>query len=298
MKNDYEEKKIHGSLLFPFQYYHSHTGSSVKILVPFHWHQNMEILFVEKGPFRIYADGVSEDGNTGDIFFFNPEQLHQICGTDEENSYYSFVFSLSMLNFQEQDYTQTAILNPLCKERWFPLKISPDTAGYTEISRILYRLKEHNTEQPAAYQLLTKAELYRLIAVLEQNHLFLTEAGHMSRQHSQTALRLKEVINYVAEHYKENISLEQAAGIMHMTPKYFSNYFSSTLYISFVQYLNRFRIEKACLLLQTTDMPVMEVGFEVGYENFSYFIRRFREFQGCTPSDYRKQLNQNSSSVK
>ena len=81
---------------------------------------------------------------------------------------------------------------------------------------------------------------------------------------------------------------------MHMTPKYFSNYFSNTLFISFVQYLNRYRIEQAAILLQTTSLPVMEVGFEVGYENFSYFIRRFKEFQGCTPSDYRKKLSQHT----
>ena len=291
MKTDFEEKVIHGSFLFPFQYFHSHRNSTVKILVPCHWHENTEILFIENGPLQIIIDGISFTGNTGDIFFFNPERFHQINGTKLDNSYYSFVFSLSMLDFQTEDYTQAALIRPLCRERWFPSRVSSETPGYPELLQIMHTLRDLSVNRPVAFQLLIKAELYRLIAILEQHGLFLLESSQISRSHSQTALRLKEVLQYVAEHYQENITLEQAASVMHMTPKYFSNYFSSTFHISFVQYLNRYRIEKACLLLQTTDMPVMEAGFEAGYENFSYFIRRFKEFQGCTPSDYRKRLN-------
>ena len=81
MKTDFEEKVIHGSFLFPFQYFHSHQNSTVKILVPCHWHENTEILFIENGPLQIIIDGISFTGNTGDIFFFNPERFHQINGT-------------------------------------------------------------------------------------------------------------------------------------------------------------------------------------------------------------------------
>lgn len=292
MKSDLEEKCVHGSPLFPFQYFHSRKDPSVKIFVPCHWHTNIEIVFVEKGPLRIVTDGISRTGQTGDIFFFNSEQLHQINGTKVDNSLYSFVFSLSMLNFQENDYVQNTLIEPLCRERFFPPQLSPQAPCYADVCRELNELRCLSISRPAAYQLIIKAELYRLLAILEQHDQFIPGVRQFSRGHSQTALRLKKVLQYIAEHYKENISLNQAAAVMHMTPKYFSNYFSSNLHINFVQYLNRYRIEQASILLQTTDLPVMEVAFESGYENFSYFIRRFKEFQGCTPSDYRKNLNQ------
>ena len=48
------------------------------------------------------------------------------------------------------------------------------------------------------------------------------------------------------------------------------------------------RIERASRLLRETDQPIMDIGFTVGFENFSYFIKRFRTVFGCTPSAYRK----------
>ena len=294
MKSDLEEKYVHGSAMFPFQYFHSHTSESIPITVSCHWHTNMEIIFVEKGSFLVVIDGCNYTGQAGDIFFINPEQLHQISSTQNGSSFFSFVFALKNLFFQENDYTQTIYLSPLTGKLWFPSCITKDSPCRVSIENILFELRRLSLERPDAYQLLVKARLYEMIAVLHQYDQFILQSQQTTRTHSSTALRLKEVLQYVSVHYKENITLEQAASIMHMTPKYFSNYFSNTFCISFVQYLNRYRIEQAAILLQTTSLPVMEIGVEVGYENFSYFIRRFKEFQGCTPSDYRKKLSQHT----
>ena len=291
MKNDLEEKRVHGSLLFPFQYYTAEQGrhGRPEIFVACHWHDDVEILTVAKGTLQIMVDGRELRGEEGDIFFFNSGQIHQIQGNGFENDYYSFVFSMKSLDFRENDYTQTTIIDPIGDQRWFPQKIGSVQNGHAELLQVLEELRSLCTRQPTAYQLLIKANLYRVLALLEQNQQFVVRS-QLQREHSTTALRLKEVLRYVAEHYQEHISLEQAAEIIHMSPKYFSNYFSETFHVSFVQYLNRYLIEQSCILLQTTPLSVMEVGFQVGYGNFSYFIRRFREFYGCTPSDYRKRL--------
>ena len=291
MKADLEEKYIHGSALFPFQYFHSHTSESVNLVVPCHWHTNLEILYVESGSFLVVIDGNIYTGHTGDIFFINTEQLHQITSTEQGSSYYSFVFSLKNLYFQENDYAQTLFLEPVQEKLWFPAQLKPENPCYNSCQKILATMQNLSQERPTAWQLLTKAELYGLIAVFYQYDQFILKNQQGVKTHSPVAMRMKEVLQYIAVHYKENITLKQAASIMHMTPKYFSNYFSTIFCTSFIQYMNRYRIEQAAILLQTTSLPVMEVAFEVGYENFSYFIRRFKEFQGCTPSDYRKKLN-------
>ena len=54
------------------------------------------------------------------------------------------------------------------------------------------------------------------------------------------------------------------------------------------QLLQAFEREQAARLLRETDLPVMEVGFSVGFDNFSYFIKRFRSVYGVSPSHYRK----------
>lgn len=286
MRNDLEEKKIHGSLLFPFQYYAKQQDNAA-IFIPCHWHEEIEVLVIEKGSFTVIIDGNAFTGSAGDVFFFHSCQLHQIQGHPGKNAFYSFVFSLHALYFREQDYVQTTLLEPLGEKWCFPKLVAPGNPCYRGLIAILEELRRLEKERPVAFQLLVKAELYRMIALFKQHQAFVLKEKP-SQEHSYTALRLKQVLQYIADHYMEPLSLEQAAGIMHMSAKYFSSYFSDALHISFVQYINRYRIEQACILLQTTALSIMEVGQQVGYCNFSYFIRRFKEFQGCTPIQYRR----------
>ncbi len=144
--------------------------------------------------------------------------------------------------------------------------------------------------QPDSYRLMTKILLYKVILLLEVNQLFVPVASYKSMTHSHSATRVKELMDYVSKNYQDRITLEQAADIMHMSPKYFSTFFTKTFLISFVQYVNHYRIDQACILLKTTDLPVMEVSFKVGFENFSYFIRKFKEIKGYTPKEYRKKM--------
>ena len=288
MRSDLEEKKIHGSPLFRFQYYPKPEGCT-ELLVPCHWHEEVEILVVEKGTLTILIDGKHLTSSEGEVFFVNSGQLHQMQGSGSGNVFYSFVFSMRALDFKENDYAQTTLLAPIGEKWCFPERILPLHPCSYPLMNIMAELRRLVEERPVAYELLVKAELYRLIALFRQHQAFVLKETQ-TPEHSYTALRLKSVLQYVADHYMESISLEQAADIMHMSPKYFSSYFSDTLHISFIQYLNRYRVEQACILLQTTALSVMEIGRAAGYANFSYFIRRFKEFQGCTPLDYRKRL--------
>ena len=74
MKNDLEEKRVHGSLLFPFQYYTAEQGrhGRPEIFVACHWHDDVEILTVAKGTLQIMVDGRELRGEEGDIFFLIP----------------------------------------------------------------------------------------------------------------------------------------------------------------------------------------------------------------------------------
>ena len=57
-----------------------------------------------------------------------------------------------------------------------------------------------------------------------------------------------------------------------------------------LQYVNNKKVERAQLLLYTTDMPVKEVAYELGFSDHSYFIRMYRKLTGITPQEYRRQL--------
>ena len=86
----------------------------------------------------------------------------------------------------------------------------------------------------------------------------------------------------------EPLSLPAVAAEFGLSPQYFSTFFRDNFGRTFTQHINSLRIEQAARLLRETDLPVMEVGFRVGFDNFSYFIKRFRLVYGVSPSHYRK----------
>ena len=90
------------------------------------------------------------------------------------------------------------------------------------------------------------------------------------------------------EHFTEPLSLPEVASHFGLSPQYFSTFFRENFGRTFTQHINSLRIEQAARLLRETDLPVMEVGFSVGFDNFSYFIKRFRSVYGVSPSHYRK----------
>ena len=73
-----------------------------------------------------------------------------------------------------------------------------------------------------------------------------------------------------------------------MNEQYFCRFFKKALGKSPISYLNEYRIKQAMLLLQTTDMPVMDICLDCGFNNLGNFLREFKKNTGLTPLQYRK----------
>ncbi|MCD7736226.1 MAG: AraC family transcriptional regulator [Lachnospiraceae bacterium] len=288
MATDLEEKKNHGTDYFPFECYGAQADTN-RYVVYYHWHRQMEIICVNQGELVLMVEGETHVGYAGDIFFINPRQVHQLVLEKSNSSYFSFVFDLEWLDFKDEDYVQTTILNPLKKDLGFPLKVTSEQSCHKILLRDIQSIRQIYVMQPDSYRLMIKILLYKLLLLLESNQLFVPVRFTGTIVQSQTTIRIRELMDYIAGHYQEHISLEEGADIMHMSPKYFSSFFAKTFLISFTQYVNHYRIDQACILLKTTDLPIMDIAFETGFENFSYFIRKFREFKGSTPKEYRKE---------
>lgn len=288
--HDLEEKKNHGNRQFPFAYYYANTYDA-PCVVSYHWHKETEIIYIEAGEVIVTIDGSTSIGTEGEIFFINPNQLHQVMIEKEDSCYFSFVFDMDWLDFKNEDYVQTTLLTPLKKDLGFPTLVKPDFSCHEALVRELRSIRQIYEMHPDNYQLMIKLNLYRIILMMAANQLLVPGTSHGAMGHSPSAIRIQELMEYITHNYQEHITLEQAAEIMHMSPKYFSSFFSRTFLVSFVQFLNSYRIDQACILLKTTDMPVLQISFEVGFENISYFTKKFKELKNLTPKEYRKRTN-------
>ena len=102
--------------------------------------------------------------------------------------------------------------------------------------------------------------------------------------------RMKRVLEYVHSHISDNIGVEQLANVACITKPYFIRLFKHEFGFPPVQYINRKKVERAQLLLFTTDKAVKEVAFILGFSDQNYFIRLFHKLTGITPQEYRRKL--------
>lgn len=119
----------------------------------------------------------------------------------------------------------------------------------------------------------------RLIVSIH-NHLMFMETVN-------TPDKLSLMRRYVENSYMKTISIPVAAGRFHMSPGYFSHFFKQEVGISFMNYVNFYRIHKAGEMLQDTKLSVSEISFLVGFGSISQFNRVFRGVTGRSPRDWR-----------
>lgn len=93
---------------------------------------------------------------------------------------------------------------------------------------------------------------------------------------------------YIQSNYKYRLSLREIAKALHSNPSYVSRCFSEREGITVTEYIRYVRVERAKMLLLTTDAPIGNIALNIGFEDVNYFSRVFRKTQGCSPLQYRK----------
>lgn len=122
-----------------------------------------------------------------------------------------------------------------------------------------------------------------LIYIFRQTEM--RDSGNGSEMTDQSMI---EAAQYILEHYVEEISLEDMAERFQMSTSYFSRKFKSVTGFGFKEYVNALRLKNARMLLKGTNLSIMEISEQCGYENSNYFGDVFKKMEGISPREYRK----------
>ncbi len=281
------EKRAHGTQGFPFQIY-SAPEAQDSDLVPYHWHPEMEIITVLQGQVCVTIADKQYIGSMGDVFFVSAGELHEIRG-GVGNLFRAFVFPMDFLQFRRTDIAQSQLLAPLADGGLrLPSYVAGDTALGQELFQELKKMIRICADQPFGHQLLVKSSLLYMIGSVAAARM-LTQHPIQPKEEYRIEL-LREIVEYLGEHCTEKLRLADVAARFGLSPQYFCSFFKESSGRTLVQHLNFLRIERASRLLRETDQPVLEISLSVGFENVSYFIKRFRQVYNCTPTDYRRSV--------
>ncbi|WP_026021452.1 response regulator [Paenibacillus senegalensis] len=131
--------------------------------------------------------------------------------------------------------------------------------------------------------------LQGMIRVLELSLAKWVElACNLRSQESGPGL-IEKAKRYIDAHYQHDIGIEEVAEHVEISFSYFCTLFKQTAGCTFLEYLTRFRIGKACQLLRESEVKVFQIASLVGYQDPRYFTQVFKKMMGMTPSEYREQ---------
>lgn len=276
----YQEHKQRGSNSFPLDIYKQHLTN---YMVELHWHPEIEILYGREGEVAVYASEEHFTLKEGEICFINPEELHSYTPITEGPRYDAIVFDASLFRFQDAHFFEKEFTEPVMAGMLkFPRKITKSHPQYDLLRSIIYPICNGKSDNKA----MIFAGLLTLFAALQEYSLMekAIEGAVVDKRMDD----IKKCIHYMRGNYSDRITLSELADLVHMSTNYFCSYFKKQTGLSPFTQLNYIRVKQATQLLVQSDDSIAAIAEQCGFENVSFFIRKFKEVQGCTPSAYRK----------
>lgn len=248
----------------------------------YHYHPEYELVYVMAGNGTRQVGNHTSNYENGDLVLMGPDLPHSGFGLNSRGSieqvvvqFKRDVFGPSLLQMPEMK-----LINALLDKSKYGISFGETTKE--KVTKKLLRLLKL---QPFERFL----ELIHILQVLAgtEDYTLLNAQVALPTTIRKVHIRLQNIFNYVEQNYQEEINIKKVADIAHLTVPAFCNYFKKIMTITFTDFMNQFRIEKACILLQQ-EKSVGEVCFECGFNNVPYFNKVFKNIIKKTPSEFKK----------
>ena len=259
----------------PVNYSFRSTKQEGQIIAHPHWHEAVEVLYINQGQAMQQLDGVQFPLAEKDIVIIWKNQIHSTISLPGSTCEIQ-VFQLS--------YPDVAELVPPLH---FYAPVRNTDPMYAQIYQIISHLSEELKRKETAYEYLVKAAVYQLYAVVIRNLALLP--ADLNRPSSLKEPVMK-AFHYLEENYASPITLPDAARSVHLSVAQFMRIFKQATGMTYKQYLNFYRIEKSTELLRQ-GQSVTETAFACGFSNVNTFIRLFRKFKSSTPAQFAQKRN-------
>ena len=283
------EKTSHGKKTFPYIVYHARIPEWL-LYFPLHWHDEFEIILVTFGQGIFTVNGRKYLCEKDDIILIPSGAIHSMEQQENFNvEYFNILFSFSLLEENPDSHCSRQFFSRISENvilKNYHLK--KDSSLNSQLLPLVKDLVLHRAEKYSGYELMIKARLFEILHIIINQDLNEGAYKNQSERERINTERLKKILSYTAEHFSERITIEEAASICSVSPSRFMSIFRSQTGMSYIQYLNDYRLEASAELLSSGNFSVTEAAIKNGFENISYFIRAFRKKFGCTPLEYRK----------
>ncbi len=274
----------HGSNRYPFAYYPDNIWKYDFHRIDWHWHHELEFLYVAEGTALCLIGTKKIELHKGSGIFINSGVLHRFEAHSSTLAP-NIVFSPTLLAPENSLIYEKYILPVINSSVPYQIFSSSNSVENHILQLLLQIFTIQETEQD--HELYTTQLLFQLWNTLQRNMDWTSDSNSIHRLNHKQA-RLQAMMQYIHDHYMEEITLEMIAASAAISKSGALHIFQSGIHCSPVAYLIQHRLTQAAEQLYITQKSVSSIAKETGFASSGYFCRKFRQYYHMSPNEYRK----------
>lgn len=254
---------------------------------PKHSHNYIEVIYMCSGSTRHLIDGVEIVLKEGELLFLNQNAMQEIFPAGENDIAVNFIILPEFFDYglklmgNEENLLREFVIDCLTGKN--------DAVGYMHF-KVADVLPVQNLVENLIWSIWHKQPNKRSMNQVTMGLLFLQLLNHMDRMEASADNSVQklviDVLGYIEEHYRDG-ELTQLAKLLNYDAYWLSKEIKKRTGKNYTELVQAKRLNQAVYLLENTNMPVLDIGLAVGYDNQSYFHRIFQKRFGVTPKKYR-----------
>lgn len=252
---------------------------------PYHYHPEYELTYITAGIGKRYVGSHMSDFKKGDLVLLGPNLPHcwKLDTYVTENEAAKATVLQFTMNSISTDFMEKAELSEIKR---LLMKASHGISFHGRLNNVirkhLFKLKTTN----GLKGIITFLEILEQLSSM-QDFTILASSDSINRVASNDQHRINQVMAYIVENFRKQLSLQEASSIAHMTPNAFCKYFKKTTRKTFIETVINYRLNYATNQLIQTDKAISEIAFESGFSDVSHFYRQFKHRMHISPLNYR-----------
>ena len=245
-----------------------------------------ELLQVTGGSVAITVGTEVVVASAGDFVFIPSDLVFRVETTEGHSAVRGLVFDRSLLEENMDNFDGEINYMFYVQSLSRIVTFKPSHPIYENLTYCMNEAYEEYVSKDVCFRLPVKAYIYLLGSSILR--YYAGQRNELDRMIYHNVIRLRPVIEYIAEHYNEKIYIETLADMIAVSPDYFTKMFKDSIGTTPIDYINGIRVNHSLRLLTMTDTPINEIADQIGFSNPNYFHKIFKAYMLTSPLAYRK----------
>ena len=254
---------------------------------PKHWHSAAEIIMPVKGGYEVTVNERVYNLNEHDILIIPTGDIHEIRAPKMQGERIILQFDLALLKSIKGLTSASYIF-------FKPWLITPGEAPelHQTTKEMLVQALEEYSKKADYYEACITSKLINIAVALARTKRervtgAFSEIPELLVKRKAHIANFNRCIEYINQHYKEDMPLELISGIAGFSKFHFTRWFKQFAGISFYEYLTQVRIKVAESMLINSEAAITEIALESGFQSIATFNRVFKNNKNLTPTEFR-----------